>query len=103
VSRWVFFTWLVLLFVATSIPSGAFPEVRVLGVDKLTHLFLYAALTTFLFFSYGKKNWEFLWIIAIIAIVDEIHQHFIPGRCMSYYDLIADFLGGGLTFWVLKS
>lgn len=100
--RWVFFIWLAILFIATSIPSGALPEVGVFGVDKLCHLFLYSVLTIFLFFSYGERNWKFFVLIALIALLDELHQYYIPGRCMSVYDLGADLLGGGVTFWVLK-
>jgi len=27
------------------------------------------------------------------AIIDEVHQHFIPGRSMEFLDFVADFLG----------
>jgi len=86
--RFTFFIWLVMLFVVTSIPSSAFPKVRVAGFDILIH---------------GRKNWKFFSLIVIIAIIDELHQHFIPGRSVSFFDLGADFLGGGLTFWLLKA
>ena len=101
--RFTFLIWLVLLFVVMSIPIGAFPEVKTFGFDKLSHLFLYSVLTVFLFFAYGKRSWKFLFLIVLIAIIDELHQYYIPGRRMSFYDLGADLLGGGLTFWILKA
>jgi len=101
--RFTFFIWLVMLFVVTSIPSSAFPKVRVAGFDILIHLFLYSVLTVLFFFSYGRRNWKFFSLIVIIAIIDELHQYFIPGRIVSFFDLGADFLGGGLTFWLLKA
>ena len=98
-----FFIWLFIIFVITSIPTDAFPQIRVTGFDILIHFFLYSVLTIFLFYSFGKKNWKFFTIIIIIAIIDEIHQRFIPCRSMSYFDLGANFLGGGITFWLLKT
>lgn len=100
--RFAFVIWLILLFIATSIPTGGIPQVRVFGVDKIIHLFLYSVLTIFLFFSYGKRNWKFLFLVAIVALLDEVHQYYIPGRCMSIYDFGADMIGAGMTFWVLK-
>jgi VanZ family protein len=101
--KYSFFIWLFIVFVITSIPAATLPRIRVTGFDILIHFFLYSVLTIFLIYSYGKRNWKFFTIIIIIAIIDEIHQRFIPGRSMSYFDMGVDFLGSGITFWLLKT
>lgn len=34
--------------------------------------------------------------VAVFGGLDEIHQYFVPGRESSIFDVLADFLGGGL-------
>ncbi|MEA1912991.1 MAG: VanZ family protein [candidate division WOR-3 bacterium] len=101
--RFAFIIWLIILFITTSIPIDSLSRISLFGFDKLSHLFLYSVLTLFFFFDYGKKNWKFFPLIVLLSVVDEIHQYYIPGRTMSFYDLLFDLLGGGFTFWVLKS
>lgn len=98
-----FVTWLILLFIVTSIPAINLPRDRMIGYDKITHFFLYSVLTLLFFYAFGSRGWQFFLIIVVIAIIDEFHQSFIPGRLSSFYDLIADMIGGGVTFWFLKT
>lgn len=98
-----FYVWLIIIFILTSIPGSSMPQIKVIGLDKVSHLFLYSVLTLFLFFAYGKVGWKFLLMIFVIAAVDEAHQFFIPGRMSSFFDVIWDFAGAGVTFYILKS
>ena len=84
------------------------------GVDKLAHSIAYGCLAaTFLYGlhppanSSGKKNIAAIIVIALcvlFGISDEYHQSFIPGRQVSFWDLVADGLGALLVviWWLSK-
>jgi VanZ family protein len=97
-----FFIWLIILILATSLPSKLIPEIRVFGVDKLIHIFLYSVLMLFFFLGFGKKNWKFLSGILLFAVINELWQYYIPGRIVSVYDIMFNIFGAGLAFWVLR-
>ena len=56
----------------------------------------------FLFFGFGKKDWKFLVIIMVFAAIDELSQHYIPGRIISMYDFVFNLSGVGLAYWILS-
>ncbi len=104
--------WIVLL-IATSIPGTSVPSVGV--SDKLAHFTAYTILTVLLTFTISFQNKikylkqkafiSTLVIVNLYAVLDEIHQHFIPGRSMEFLDLLADFLGsilGVLIVYIIK-
>jgi VanZ family protein len=97
-----FLIWLVILILATSLPSDLVPEIRVFGVDKLIHIFLYSVLILFFFFGFGKRNWKFLLGVSIFAVINELCQYYIPGRVVSIYDIMFNLSGVGLAFWMLR-
>ena len=99
--RLPFFLWLIVIIGVTSFPLGAMPEVRVFGMDKLFHFFLFSVLILFLFFGFGKKNRWFLFFFILFAVIDELWQHYVPGRFVNIYDLISNVSGIGITYWVL--
>lgn len=107
------FYWLVLI-IATSIPSNKIPNINL--NDKIEHLLAYFILG-FLFniaalvqnkFTFLKEKAFFSTIIflGVYAIIDELHQLFIPGRDCSFLDWSADLLGVVfgvlLTYFLLK-
>ena len=92
--------WIILL-AATSFPTDAIPT---LGVsDKLLHSAAYFCLGILLNLSLlfqnkykflkRKGTWYTILIGAIYGIIDEYHQHYIPGRSMEFLDFASDFLG----------
>ena len=84
------------------------------GGDKLAHCIAYGCLAaTFLYGlnptanSSGTKNIAAIIVIALcvlFGISDEYHQSFIPGRQVSFWDLVADGLGALLVviWWLSK-
>jgi VanZ family protein len=97
-----FFIWLFILILSTSLPSKLIPEIRVLGVDKLFHMFLYSVLILLLFFGFGKKNRKFVVVFLLFAVINELWQYYIPGRVVNIYDALFNLSGVGLAFWVLS-
>jgi len=94
--------WVGLTFVFTSIPNLEVPG----GIpfwDKGAH-FVFYGVTGFLCALWRRESgfpakravlYAVLFVLAVGA-VDEIHQHWIPGRSMELLDWMADTLGGGI-------
>ena len=93
--------WVTLTFLLTSIPNLEVPE----GIpfwDKGAH-FAFYGVTGFLCALWRRESgfpakrailYAVLFVLAVGAL-DEIHQHWIPGRSMALLDWLADILGGG--------
>jgi len=97
------YTWLIVIFVVSSIPHLRVSFNRILSMDKIAHFSEYFIFG--LMFKHGLyKNDEsrmrniimVMVVTALFATLDEIHQLIVPGRTASAYDFIADFLGGGV-------
>lgn len=96
--------WAVAIFVASSIPTSAFPEVDVVNADKLVHLLIFFVLAflidRFLRLQtaspFLRKHHLFftLPLTILYGLSDEFHQSFVPGRNPSALDLAADAAGG---------
>jgi len=82
-----------------------------LHFDKLVHFFLYAFLGMVLaralsweeYYHHLKRRWYlyFAFLIPLVALVDEVHQFFVPNRSMQFIDWLADISGalcGGLFY-----
>lgn len=65
--------------------------------DKIFHFGEYLIFSLFLIPAFSRKGitiWQKIALIGILlAIVDELHQLFIPGRFCEIGDILADFLG----------
>ncbi len=90
------------IIVVSSIPKLQTPNLRVPALDKLAHFVEYAvfAILTFRSFSHITRkitvNRTFLFsalFLTFFALLDEIHQYFVPGRYSDIYDLAMDVLG----------
>jgi VanZ family protein len=86
----------------SSIPDLKVPEFRFLLFDKLAHFVEYAvfAFLTFRSFSHisqkitrGQAFLLSALFLFLFALLDELHQYFVPGRYSDVYDLIGDILG----------
>ncbi len=82
----------------TVAPRYPFPQ-----FDKAVHLVLYGffgmVLARALFweslYQHIKRRWYlyFAIILPLVAIIDEIHQYFVPSRSLDQWDLLADLVG----------
>ncbi len=97
--------WVALTLVLTSIPHpGSVFHFRF--ADKLAHMGFYGVMG-FLCALWrrvsgvptGRAVLEALFFVAAVGAVDEVHQHWIPGRSVSLFDWAADVLGGGCGAW----
>jgi VanZ family protein len=94
--------WAAVIFVLSSIPGSAFPEVPGRYTDKVVHVALYGVLgllvgralaaTTALG---GPARVALTCALATAyGITDELHQLFTPRRSCDWHDVVADALGG---------
>lgn len=75
------------------------------GADKIVHGICFAGLAFWVSFACGTRSIARIWIPAALTaaygIIDEIHQHYTPGRSCSFFDWTADAAGavlGSLCF-----
>ena len=101
-------SWAGLIFYLSSQPSIDAPALFP-GQDKLFHLIVFGMLG---FLAMGtlqaahngyqpKQLWWVALAMMLYGISDEFHQHFVPGRSVDAYDVLADALGGLLGAWVM--
>jgi VanZ family protein len=94
--------WVAFTFLLTSLPNPEF-EVPLPYADKVAHFGFYGV-TGFLCAMWRKESGGpakrallfALAFVAIVGAVDEVHQHWIPGRSMNVFDWLADTAGGGI-------
>lgn len=103
--------WAVLIFVGSSIPSKAFPVLKIFDFDKLIHISIFFVFGVLVYRAFAATDAEdsYRWSRAILAIgvvliygvIDEFHQSFVPGRSPDVWDATADTVGGILSMLVL--
>ncbi|HEX2787912.1 MAG TPA: VanZ family protein [Ignavibacteria bacterium] len=105
-------SYLVFIFILSSIPGADLPEIKFELSDKIAH-FLVFGLLCFLFF-YSLKNQykyvklqkfapEFAVLFTLLyGITDEIHQMYTPNRSSDVLDVVADFLGALVIYLIIK-
>ena len=93
--------WALLTFLLTSIPNPDIP-VHFRYADKAAHLGFYGVMGVLCGLwrrasgcSARQAVLQAVLFIAVAGAIDEVHQHWIPGRTMSLLDWAADLLGGG--------
>ncbi len=101
-------SWAILIFYLSSQPSIDAPMLFP-GQDKLFHLVVFGILGFLLMgtlqSSQNGYRQQQLWLVALVVMLygvsDEFHQHFVPGRSVDVYDVLADALGGLLGAWTM--
>jgi len=98
----LFLYWIV-LFIATTIPAPALPEILDFS-DKIKHFIAYLGfaflLSLTLHFQEKYKKFAryfFVYALVVVAVygaIDEIHQIFVPNRMCEFWDWVADVAGG---------
>lgn len=95
------FIYWAILFVATTLPAAELPKTGV--NDKIEHFLAYLILAVLLnltlmfqnkYSTLKKRAWLYTLIFSIsYAVLDEVHQLFIPGRDCDILDWISDSSG----------
>ncbi len=98
-----------LILTVSSIPSDDFPVGMPLHLDKVAHAMEYAILAFLVCRAVHTPTRKALVLIAfsctIYGILDELHQHLIPGRFPSIWDAAADAAGCALAaaLWHIRA
>lgn len=99
--------WAGMIFMLSSLPDLGGPDSALIVVATyVVHFFLFAVLGITLYFAFTGKllpskespidDPDVLapWVIAVVyAVLDEIHQGFVPGREVSIFDFVTDSAG----------
>ncbi len=93
--------WAVIILLISSIPSYRLPEIKPFFLDKIAHFseyFVFSALMARAFSGASKLNRKRYFVFSLIfaavfALLDEIHQIFLPTRSFDLLDLFFDVLG----------
>ena len=99
--------WAGVIFYLSHLPGSEVP-VAFFGQDKLVHVIVFGILGFLVLGAVadtGNKRpaaraWLAMGLVIAYGILDEFHQHFVPGRTPDIYDVIADALGGMLGVWL---
>jgi len=101
-------SWAALIYYLSSQPGMDIPPVFPFQ-DKLFHAFIFGVLG---FLSVGamkvpvhgyktRQVWGIVILVTLYAILDELHQLFVPGRTADIFDVIADMAGGMAGAWMM--
>ncbi len=103
--------WTLAMIIVSSTPGKKLPEIGVWNWDKLAHTFEFLVFSLLLFrYLYIRKNRPRAFTLKAVILIgicyagfDELHQLFIPNRCCTWKDFIADVGGvllGGLGIFL---
>ena len=101
-------TWAGVIFFLSSQPGTDIPP-PFPHMDKLLHALVFGILGALVLgamrpgtHGYSRAQvWTALLIAGIYGVLDEIHQHFVPGRTPDVFDVLADITGAALGIWLL--
>jgi VanZ family protein len=102
--------WGCIILILTSLPSLKPPSLGIEIEDKVYHLLVYFLLGLLIARAYIRGNRENIRYGTIrmlrlgipLAILDEVHQAFIPGRFCDSFDALADILGLLLAILIMR-
>ncbi len=106
---WPPLAWLGLIWVASSLPGKHLPSPKILGLDKLGHVFVYLVLGLLVNralrsrITPRKQVWLIYLLLLVAAGLDELHQFLIPQRSVSVWDMAANAAGLSLAlgaWWI---
>ncbi|HAN40573.1 MAG TPA: VanZ family protein [Candidatus Cloacimonetes bacterium] len=105
-SLYLLIGWWCIIWIASSIPSANLPDIQVLSWDKLAHFGIYFVLGCLLNWRMKEKNYplgkrSLIYIpVLVTALLDELHQKYIPGRNVCVYDFLAN-AAGLIGAWIV--
>ena len=93
----------------SNVPHGLLVAAH-LTIRKLAHLTEYGVLAWLLYRARGdtQRVWDLRWArialagVLTIAIIDEVHQHFVASRVGSPVDVMIDVVGGLVALLLLR-
>jgi VanZ family protein len=99
--------WALVIY-ALSSQTGLYVPPLLIGQDKLLHALVFAILGFLvagaLLPAAGHTRRHHILIavglVAAYGMLDEVHQHFVPGRMPEVLDVLADISGGILGVWL---
>jgi VanZ family protein len=83
----------------------------ILGFDKFQHGLAYLVLTTAIALWFSRESWRrpgprlpvlCVGLGSLYGLIDELHQHFMPGRDCNLWDWLFDTLGAVLSVLAVK-
>ena len=92
----IFYLYILLIFILSSLPGSSVEVIHVFGIDKIIHLVEYSILG-FLFKYYIVRkrsifNFQFYYIL-IVPVADEYFIQNISNRTVDYWDFIFNIIG----------
>ena len=96
-----------MILALTSVPGSDLPDISPFPeADKVVHFGLYVVLGLLSVRAAWTRSASvlvrILFAIGLFAALDEIHQHFIPGRSMDGRDWMADIAGAAVGILVFQ-
>ena len=83
---------------AQPIVVGLFPH----PIDKIVHATFYGGLTTLVWLALGmRRELTVFFSVVLIAVIDEWHQAYLPGRSSDFMDLFVDVMSIALVIMVV--
>ncbi|MEQ1600496.1 MAG: VanZ family protein [Methylophilaceae bacterium] len=71
-------------------------------VDKFVHVIFFSLLTISLWFGTNRSHLIAVFLsVILIAVLDEWHQYYLPGRSADMLDLSADILAAGAMTFII--
>jgi len=101
--------WIWIASVATVIYLSLFPRLEIpynfQDSDKIVHLLAYLWLSALPFFIFRFPKAALAGALSMLplSIGLEFAQHYVPGRCFSVADLVANCLGMMMGIWLARS
>jgi hypothetical protein len=110
VRLWTFYTpliiWSLIIFISSSIPGYALPDISIWSWDKWVHVAIFGLMALCALIGFesaavyrGKsRTWVILWSLMYCVVYgasDEWHQWFVPNRSCELLDFYADLVGIG--------
>jgi len=96
--------WMGLIYFLSAQPDLPHPEGSVLDLvlSSAAHVAMFAILGFLAMRAFGKsrRGWlAALFLAVVYAILDEVHQAFVPGRTPDPWDVVCDVAGALLAVW----
>lgn len=99
------------IFYMSHLPASDLKLMLFPGQDKIAHFIVYGILAVTVIGAHSQEVQRAaplrvvirsVIICLLFGISDEFHQYFIPGRSVSFFDLVADVLGAAVVcfFWL---
>lgn len=91
-------TWTILIIIGLSIPGSSLPQLNIIGIDKVAHVFLFLVWMFLALKSIKNITKRNILVICItgltFATVSEFYQQaFIANRLADAWDAVANILG----------